>query len=286
MKLSIIIVSWKVRDKLNNNLTALFKSQADFEWEVLVVDNNSQDGTVEMVKQDFPQVKLIANNDNLGFAKANNQAIKEATGEFVLLLNPDMLVAVDTLAKMVAWMEARPSAWVAGCHLVDEHGKTIPQVRCFPRLIDQLVVAAKIAHIYPAVLNKYLRRDFDYSQEAKVDSLRGSFFMIRRSCLDQVGLLDERFFVWFEEVDYCRRVKEAGGEVWYTPVAQATDLVGQSFAQWPTARAQVIFKDSQLKYFSKWQPGWQVLILRLGWLIGNALMAVAGLFKMKGQIKT
>lgn len=251
-----------------------------------MVDNNSDDGTAFMVKNDFPQVKLLSNNDNLGFAKANNQAIKEATGDFVLLLNPDMLVREDTLAKIVAWLETKPEAWVAGCHLLDEQGKTIPQVRRWPRLSDQWSVASKLAHVFPAILNKYLRRDFDYSQASVVDSLRGSFFIIRRSCLERVGLLDERFFVWFEEVDYCRRVRQNGGEVWYTPVATAVDLVGQSFIQWPTARAQAIFKDSQLKYFSKWQPAWQTQLLKFGWIIGQIIIFLAGRFKVKSKTKT
>lgn len=286
MKLSVVIVSWKVRDKLKNNLKHLFESQVDFAWEVIVADNNSGDGTGDMIKQDFSQVKLIVNEDNLGFARANNQALKLAQGDFVLLLNPDMVVKGDTLTKMVTWMEARPEAWVAGCHLVDEQGQTIPQVRRWPGLLDQLAIATKIAHVYPAVLHKYLRKDFDYSKEAKVDSLRGSFFMIRRECLDKVGLLDERFFVWLEEVDYCRRVKEMGGEVWYTPVTQATDLVGQSFAQWPTARAQKIFAESQLKYWRKWHPTYQVWLLQFGWLIGKLVIALASLFKIKSKIRT
>jgi hypothetical protein len=286
MKLSVIIVSWKVKDKLKANLEALFRSQVDFAWEVLVVDNNSGDGTVEMLKNNFSQVKLIVNDDNAGFARANNQAIPETQGDFILLLNPDMLVAQDTLAKMTAWMDNKPAAWVAGCHLVDTAEQTITNVRRFPRLADQLAVAAKVAHLYPQVLHQYLRKDFDYNKESKVDSLRGSFFMMRRSCLEQVGLLDERFFVWFEEVDYCRRVAEAGGEVWYTPVAEATDLVGQSFAQWPTARAQAIFKDSQLKYWRKWQPRWQVWLLHCGWFVGKVVISVAGLFKISGKTKT
>ncbi len=286
MKLSVIIVSWKVREKLKNNLTALFQSKTDFAWEVLVVDNNSGDGTVDMTTTDFPQVKLIVNSDNVGFARANNQAIKLAQGDFVLLLNPDMLVRRDTLAKMVEWMEEEPRAWVAGCHLINEQGQTIPQVRCWPGLLDQLAVASKIAHLYPASLDKYLCRNFDYSAAAKVDSLRGSFFMIRRWCLERIGLLDERFFVWFEEVDYCRRVQQAGGEVWYTPVTEAIDLVGQSFAQWSTARAQKIFAESQLKYWRKWQPLWQVGLLRLGWLIGKSLVILAGLFKLSSKTRT
>ncbi|HRH22017.1 MAG TPA: glycosyltransferase, partial [bacterium] len=122
------------------------------------------------------------------------------------------------------------------------------------------------------VLNKYIVEDFDYEQASVVDSIRGSFFFIRREALEKLGGLDEQFFVWFEEVDYCRRVYQAGGEVWYSPAASATDLVGQSFKLLSRGKAQEYFRDSQLKYFRKWQPGWQVFILRIGWAVSNFLV--------------
>mgnify|MGYP003394614602 CR=1 FL=1 len=205
MDLSIIIVSWNVREKLKDNLRALFESQG-VSFEVFVVDNNSADGTVEMVKKYYPQVKLIPNRENLGFAKANNQAIKEASGRYVLLLNPDMRVFDDTLSNMLSWMDHHEKAWVAGCRLIDESARIVNQVRRFPRLADQLAIVLKIPHLFPRVLNNYLRSDFDYLKSASVDSIRGGFFMIRGQAIKKVGLLDERFFLWFEEVDYCRRV--------------------------------------------------------------------------------
>jgi GT2 family glycosyltransferase len=286
MKLSVIIVAWQVKDRLRANLEALFKSEVDFDWEVLVVDNNSADGTAEMVARDWPQVKLIINQENFGFARATNQAWREAQGDFVLLLNPDMKVFADSLANLVNWLNNNPQAWAAGGRLVDETGKPITNVRRFPRLVDQLAVVLKLPHLFPKILNKYLCADFDYDRPAKVDSVRGSFLAVRRSAWARIGLLDERFFVWFEEVDYCRRVYQAGGEVWYTPVATAVDYVGQSFKLWPKARAQRIFRQSQLKYFAMWQPTWQVALLWLAWLPSRLLMPLAKIFKISGRART
>ncbi|MDP2709049.1 MAG: glycosyltransferase family 2 protein [bacterium] len=280
MDLSVIIVSWNVREKLKDNLRALFESR-NINFEVFVVDNNSSDRTVDLVKKKYPQVKLIANRENLGFAKASNQALKLASGRYILLLNPDMIVRPDTLKNMLAWLDANPRAAIAGCKLVDERGEIIRQVRRFPRLSDQLAIILKLPHFWPAILNKYIPDGFDYEKAAPVDSIRGSFFMIKKQTVEKIGLLDERFFVWFEEVDYCRRAREAGLEVWYAPAAVCLDLVGQSFAQLKRGAAQKYFRDSQLAYFKKWRPVWQYYILKNAWPIGIFLAAAGERLKIK-----
>lgn len=285
MDLSIIIVSWNVKEKLKDNLRALFESQhADFE--VIVVDNNSKDGTVAMVRKEHPQVKLIANADNLGFARANNQGIKQAVGKYVLLLNPDMRVFDDTLSNMLSWMNHHEQAAVAGCKLVSENSEIVKQVRRFPELLDQLAIILKIPHLIPGILNKYLRNDFDYNKSAKVDSIRGGFFMIRRETINKVGLLDERYFLWFEEVDYCRRVSSAGLEIWYSNAAECIDLVGQSFKQVNLALKQKYFRDSMLKYFKKWHSPFAYWILKLAWLAGLLLARVGEKTKIGREAKT
>lgn len=279
MGLSIIIVSWNVRDKLRENLTAIFKSQVDFSFEVFVVDNNSRDGSADMVKEEFKNVKLITNQENLGFGKANNQAIKKANGKFILLLNPDMRVLRNTLDNMIKWMSENKQAAVAGGHLVDSKGETVPHVRRWPTIWDQLAIVLKLPHLFSGILNKYLRADFDYSRPAKVDSIRGGFFFINPDTIRKletqksstIPLFDERYFLWFEEVDYCRQIEKAGGEVWYTPVAKCVDYVGQSFKQLPRGKTQDYARDSMLKYFKKWHPAWQYWLLRLAWPIGKFL---------------
>ena len=274
MELSIIIVSWNVKDKLRENLQALFRSELAFSYEVYVVDNNSQDGSAEMVKNEFPAVKLITNLENLGFAKANNQAIKKAGGNFILLLNPDMKVYPDTLSKMIDFAKNNSEATVSGCKLVNEKGEIVKQVRNFPKLFDQLMIVLKIPHLLPAVLNKYLQTDFDYEKSAKVDSIRGAFFLINKESYQKIDnnqnilpLLDERYFIWFEEVDFCRQVYKLGGEVWYNSEAKCLDYVGASFSQVKRGVTQKYFQDSMLKYFLKWEKRWKYNILKAAWKV-------------------
>ena len=270
MDLSVIIVSWNVKDKLRANLEALYSSIGSLQFEVFVVDNASADGSAAMVRENFPSVKLIANQENLGFAKANNQAIKQAVGKFILLLNPDMLVDSDTLAKAVSWAQQNERATVSGFRLVDAKGEIVRQIRRFPRFFDQLMIILKLPHLFPHLLDAYLCADFDYSQAAKVDSIRGAFFLInteahRRLSGQEKPLLDERYFVWFEEVDFCRQVAKLGGEVWYSPAAQCRDYIGQSFGQLKRSAAQEYFRASMLAYFQKWEKPWQYRGLRAAW---------------------
>src|SRR3989339_458999 len=208
MKLSIIIVSWNVRDLLRNNLKAVFASDLNFDFEVFVVDNHSRDGTPEMIIKEFPQVNLIINNYNAGFAKANNQAIEQAQGEYVLLLNPDMRVINDTLVNMVDWVDNHQDVGIAGCNLIN------------------------------------------------------------KKVIEQLGGLDERYFIWFEEVDYCRQLKDTKWKLMYTPAAKCIDYVGKSFGQVPRGKTQIYFRDSMLKYFKKWHSWYQYLTLKIFWLLG------------------
>lgn len=274
MDISIIIVSWNVKEKLRANLSALLHSLGAFKFEVLVVDNASSDGSADMVRQEFPSVRLIANQENLGFAKANNQAVGLTSGDFILLLNPDMQVRPNTLSDILAWVKKNPQATVSGCRLVDEKGNIIKQVRRFPRFFDQLMVTLKIPHIFPAVNRAYLCVGFDYSRAARVDSIRGAFFLINRANFQKISgsalpFLDERYFIWFEEVDFCRQVYKLGGEVWYTPAAECLDYVGASFRQVKRGQGQKYFCDSMLKYFQKWGQKWEYDILRFAWrLVG------------------
>lgn len=276
MDLSIIIVSYNVKEKLKKNLETLFTSQGNFSFEVFVVDNASIDGSSEMVEEFFPQVKLIKNDQNLGFAKANNLAINRSIGDFILLLNPDMQVFPETLIDSLIFAKKNTQAVVSSCLLVDSENKTIKHIRRFPKLIDQLAIILKLPHILPGIVSSYLNTDFDYNSARKVDSVRGSFFMINKKSFQQISgarlpLLDERYFVWFEEVDFCRQVYKMGGEVWYNPGAFCLDYVGQSFSLLKKGRTQKYFCDSMLKYFKKWHPVWQYYILKFFWPIGKIL---------------
>ncbi|MDD5528112.1 MAG: glycosyltransferase family 2 protein [Patescibacteria group bacterium] len=296
MDLSIIIVSWNVREKLNRCLSHLLLSRTNFKFEVFVVDNGSRDGSAEMVGKDFPEVKLIANDGNLGFAKAVNQAFRQTSGDFIFLLNPDNFVFPLTVDNLLHWLKAKEQAAMAGCRLLDKDGSDIKgQVRKFPGLFNQLAIVLKWPYLFTHILDRYLCIGFDYDQPAIVDSVRGSAMIIRRSALDKTlpserlrrgELLDERFFIWFEDVDLCRTFKAAGLEVWYTPAARCYDLVGQSFTQVNRLTAQKYFRASMLKYFRKWQPFWQYFILWLAWPVGLFLTFVFGKLKFESKKNT
>jgi GT2 family glycosyltransferase len=153
---------------------------------------------------------------------------------------------------------------------VNVRGETVRQVRRFPKLFDQLMITWKIPHFFPGILNSYLLPDFDYSRVSQVDSIRGAFFLINLKNYQKISRqpkpkLDERYFLWFEEVDFCRQVIAWQGEVWYTPAASCLDYVGQSFKQLKRGKAQKYFRDSMLKYFKKWESAFSYQILNLSW---------------------
>lgn len=253
MDLSIIIVNWKVKDLLEKCLESIFEQTKNISFEVFVVDNNSGDGSVEMAREKFPQIDLTASAENLGFAKGNNLAIKKARGRYVLLLNPDTEILDNTLEKMVKFMDTHPDCGIAGCKLLNPDLSLQPSVRAFPDLASQIFILLKIHHLLPhsKAMYKYLVQDFDYEKIQEVDQVMGAFMMIRREVIEKIGLLDENFWIWFEEVDFCKRIKNAGWKILYTPEASVIHHYGQSFKQVMGVKKQKDFNRSLSYYFKK-----------------------------------
>lgn len=178
MDLSIIILNWKVRDLLHKCLTSIFKYTSGLTFEVYVVDNDSGDGSVEMVRQEFPTVKLIVNDKNLGFAAGNNQALRQAGGDWLLLLNPDTELFNNALAEMVNVMKDRPGVAVLGPKLLNSDRSIQASVRRFPSLNSQIIIMLKLHHLlaWLPALKHYLAADFDYNREQSVDQVMGAAF--------------------------------------------------------------------------------------------------------------
>lgn len=188
-----------------------------------------------------------------------------------------MELLADTLENSLDYINEKKNISVLGIRLVDREGNDIRQVRRFPKLFDQLMIVLKIAHLFPFVLNRYLMKGFDYSKSQTVDSIRGSYFLInKRRWLNALPTLDESYFIWFEEVDFCRQVYKNKGKVVYTSFAKAIDLVGSSFSQVNWTIKQNYFKDSMLNYFKKWQPKYQYYILKTAWAF---VLNIAKIFK-------
>jgi len=221
--------------------------------EVIVVDNNSQDKTVEMIKNDFPQVKLVANDANEGFAAANNQGILQSHGEFILALNPDTKIPANTLHKMIAFMERKPKVGICGCKHRNPDFTLQPSVRAFPTWSALAFIFTKFAKLFPGSppVWKYLRQGLDYNLNQPVDQVAGSCFMIRREMINEIGLFDENFFIWFEEVDLCKRAKQEDWQVWYVADADIIHYGGQSFQQQLTVKNQRDFFRSAVYYMVK-----------------------------------
>lgn len=250
--LSICIVAWNVRADLEECLRSIRRARPVIDYEVLVVDNRSRDGTGDMVESDFPETVLIRNDRNRGFAAASNQAIRSGRGRYLLLLNPDTLVTAGALEEMVGFLDRRPAAGGAGPRLRNSDGSLQPSVRAFPTMaaaFGQFTILGDLG-LFRRSRAGYLQAGFDYTRPAVVDQPMGAALFLRREALDEVGMLDEDFFLYFEEVDLCRRLTRAGRLLWYNPAAEVVHRGGASTEQ-EGGRALFYFFRSQFRYFEK-----------------------------------
>jgi GT2 family glycosyltransferase len=227
---AIIIVSFNTREMLRGCLAHLRDQEGDQALQVIVVDNASRDGSADMVALDFPDCTLVRSAINLGFAAANNLAFGLASAPYLVLLNPDALLQPGALKKSIAHMESTPRAGLAGGLLQDLSGQLQPSGRLFPSLLNELLMLSGLAARYPAsrFFGRFDRTWADPKQAAQVDWVPGAFSIIRRSALDLSGGFDECFFLYYEEVDLCRRVAQAGYEIWYWPDVVIEHIGGAS----------------------------------------------------------
>lgn len=246
---SVIIVSWNVKAELRECLLSLRK-EITLQAEVIVVDNASGDGTVDLVKE-FPEVLWQLQNCNLGFARACNIGAKTSTGNILIFLNPDTRVGLNFFNTLEYFLNNHPRAQVVGGKILNSDGTLQPSVRALPSIWSGVLDSLKILGRMPQLAKKYLQPDFDYEKEQKVEQVMGAGFIVRRDFFEKLNGFDERFFVWFEEVDFCLRTLQAGGEVWYTPNIQIEHSQGKSFKQYSYFRRHFNFSKSLWQYIKK-----------------------------------
>jgi len=253
MKISIIIVSWNVKELLEKCLLSIINNPLYELTETFVVDNASKDGSAQMVKEKFPQINIIASDENLGFAKANNLAIAKATGDYILILNPDTELFADTLQKSVEFMSQNPNCGIMGCKMLYGDKTFQPSVRKFPTFWPIFLMLIKAPKIFKRIksIDEYMATDFDYSKMQEADQVMGAYMFVKKEVIDKIGAFDERFFNWFEEVDFCLRAKKAGFKIIYDPKTIIIHHGGKSFAQQKTISNQKVFFQSACKYFLK-----------------------------------
>lgn len=275
--LTVIIVNWNTKDLLISCIKSIF-GQGELEVEVIVVDNGSTDGSVEAVSAMFGErVFIIKNTENAGFAKANNRGIKKANGRFVLLLNSDTVVKKGTLSGMVSWMDRNPSFGVSTCQLLNSDGSiqetggyfpTIGRVFGWMFFLDDLPIKL-FKPIHPHAPGFYTKDAF-YTSEHEMDWVTGAFFLIRREVFENVGYLDENFFMYAEEMEYCFRIKKAGFKIGYVPSVSIIHFGKKSSTT--GSSGAILGEYKGLKYFySKHYAPVNLLILRLLLKAGAAL---------------
>ena len=264
--ISIIIVSWNVRELLANCLRSVF-AQTELALQVIVVDSASSDGSPELVAEQFPQVELLACQENVGFPRGNNLGLERANGRFILLLNPDTIVHGDALARMVSYLQQYPAVGVLGPQLLNDDGSVQSSRRRFPTLGTAVFESTWLQPFAPqAVLDHYYARDVGDGETAVVEWVMGACLMTRQEVVAQVGGLDEAYFMYSEELDYCRRIHEAGWQVVYYPEAQVTHLSGKSSEQAVTQR-HINFNRAKLRYFRKYHGRLAATVLRVFLLV-------------------
>jgi GT2 family glycosyltransferase len=255
--LSIIIVSWNTREILRRCIQSVFDTIEGLNYEVIVIDNDSHDGSPEMVERRFPQVHLLKNESNVGFSEAVNRGIGASVGSYVALVNSDVIVSEKAFEEMIHFLESNLDVGIVGCHLVDGEGETELTCDNFPtiptRIFNSLMsFVPLLRRMFGRLSSKY----GPYDQERDVEKVSGAFMVIRRRVFEQIGLLDENIFMYGEDTDLCYRTKQAGWRITYTPRATVIHLHGQSIRK-STLKSKWLRRKTMV-YFSSKHYGWMI----------------------------
>ncbi len=231
MMLSIIIVNYNTGNLLHGCLESIYAGANGMPFDVWVVDNSSVDNSPAMVKSTFPKVRLIQNASNVGFSKANNLAMSQCDSKYILLLNPDTLVVGDAIDRMVEFMEEHPTVGIGGCKVLNrDHTLQLACRRSIPTPKVAFYRMTGLSRLFPnsKAMARYNLTFRDANEKQEVDAVSGAFLMVRRKTIEDIGLLDERFFMYGEELDWCLRAKRAGWGVMYYPGAEIIHYKGES----------------------------------------------------------
>ncbi|PJF31920.1 MAG: glycosyltransferase family 2 protein [Candidatus Thermofonsia Clade 1 bacterium] len=272
VELSIIIVSWNVRDYLARCLDSIAESLrlAPLSTEIIVVDSASNDGTVELLKEAYPYVGTLPQSENVGFTRGNNIGLAAAQGEFLFLLNPDTEVRGTALAEMVSYLREHPQVGILGAHTLNTDGTHQSTRRRFPTLLISLLESTWLQPYAPrGLLDRFYFRDVADTAIARVDWVQGSALMLRRAVYEQIGGLDEGYFMFSEEVDFCKRAKLAGWEVVYHGGVYVVHHGGKSTEQASLVK-QIHFQRGKVRYLRKFHGVGAATVLRAFLIVSYA----------------
>lgn len=247
MDVSVIIITRNTCDLTRAAIQSVLASQNVPAMEIIVVDNGSSDATASTLSHEFPQIQFFRSEINLGFARACNRAAQSASGEFLLLLNSDASPQPDALTRALAWMRAQPDCAVTGAQLLNPDGSRQNSIANFPTLATELLNKSLLRRLFP---KRYPGKEQCYETPVEVETVIGAFMLIRRKIWDELSGLDERFFFFFEETDFCLRVRRSGRRVMHLPDVRVRHAQGKTAKQ-VTAAARVEYWRSRYAYFDK-----------------------------------
>lgn len=282
----VLVVNYNTAHLLATMFDALRLAAGRISLRCLVVDNASSDDSANLLKANHPDVVLVENENNVGFGRANNQLVEHTQGRYALLLNTDAFVAPDTLTKTVEYMESHPACGVLGVRLIGRDSVLQPSCRYFPTPLNIFLSRTGLQRLLPWI-RQVDDMEWDHASVRECDWVPGCYYLIRRDVIDQVGLFDPRYFLYYEEVDHCKRVKEAGWKVVYYPHTSVVHLGGESAksAGEITASGRQLSAlqiESELLYFRK-HHGWGGLALHMVLVtVGDLLLALKALLKGRG----
>jgi N-acetylglucosaminyl-diphospho-decaprenol L-rhamnosyltransferase len=274
LDLSIIIISWNVQHFLAACLDSIRANTHGVRYEVIVVDSASSDGSVALLRDQYAWVTTLPQAENVGFTKGNNLGLRVAQGRYLLLLNPDTEIIGDALGEMVRYMEAHPDVGIVGPHTLNTDGSTQSSRRRFPTLLTGMFDATWLEPYAPRrLLDHYYARDLADGAVGDVDWVQGSALLTRRTIYEQIGGLDERYIMYSEELDWCKRIRMVGWRTVYLGTAHIVHHGGKSTEQVPAFK-HIYFQQSKLRYFAKFHSSLVVAWLRVFLLLNYAHQAV------------
>ena len=233
MDVSIIIVSWNVRDLLIKCISSICEQAEDIKVEIIVIDNASSDGTIKKIKEEFPQVRLIENMENVGFAAGCNQGIMASSARYCLMLNPDTTILDNTIYKTFLFAEKHRDAAVISCKVLNEDRTLQRSCAMYPSIINLFLSATYLYKFFPG--NRFFGRErmtwWDYDDIREVESTSGCFMLVRKDAINEVGMMDEQFFMYAEEMDWCYRFSKKGWKIVFAPVGEIIHYRGKSSKQ-------------------------------------------------------
>ncbi|MDY6904689.1 MAG: glycosyltransferase family 2 protein [Thermodesulfobacteriota bacterium] len=249
MDISFVIINWNTKDLLLKCIASIYETVVDHTFEIWLVDNASTDGSVEAVSDRFSAVSIIRNKENLGFARANNKALEQINGRYAVLLNSDTILTRGAIDTLFTFMEDHTDAGMACGQLLNEDGSAQNSFANFPT-IPSLIFNESLLRLFSPW--KYKRKKLKSSAPFPVESGIGACLMVRKAAISTAGLLDERYFFFFEETDWAHTMKKKGWESWMVPTARIYHLQGQSVGH--SLKSRILFYESRYKYFKKWYP--------------------------------